>query len=89
MSSTKQNSAVHVTNSDSNYTNGHHRADSANSLRDSYEDIASLDINSYAKIMREHTLRQMEKARRMSRSKRNGDAAVAALGSETSIESTD
>lgn len=83
MSSTKQNSAVYV--SDSNYSNGHSRVDSVHSLRDEYEDNASLDINTYAKIMREHTLKQMDKARRMSRSRRSAD--IATLNSESSVES--
>jgi len=83
MSSTKQNSAVYVSNP--NYANEHSRVDSGHSLRDEYEDSVSLDINTYAKIMREHTLKQMDKARRMSRSRRSGDTPT--LNSESSVES--
>jgi len=91
MSTTKQNSAVYVSESKPNsYSSGHGRIDRVPSLENNNEENTSLDINSYARIMAQHTLRQMERARRMSlRSRRSADNnGVAALGTEASIEST-
>lgn len=88
MSSAKQNSPIYTTNSNSSYTNGHDRVERSPSFEDTYEEHAPLDINSYAKIMREHTLKQIEKAKRMNRSRRSDNGPVAVLGTEASMEST-
>jgi len=83
MSTTKQNSAVYISESNRTYTNGNGRDHRVPSFGHTYEDDTPFDINSYAKIMREHTLRQMNIARRTSRSRRGDEGNIAPLGTET------